>query len=104
MGNPTANDREAVILMLLSPGEKYGRAIRDAYEKETGKKMPTGSLYVTLDRMEKKGFLDSRVGESTHERGGNRRTYYEVTGHGARALQAYELMNGGLGQGGVSFG
>lgn len=85
------NHREAVLLSCLINGEKYGRELRTEYEERCGRAIPLGSLYTTLDRMEDKGFLKSRFGESVHERGGNRRKYYRITGHGAAALDAYEL-------------
>lgn len=92
-----ASQRQAVILSILVNGEKYGREIRNDYEKRTGRKMPFGSLYTTLTRMETYGFIKSRLGESTHERGGNRRKYFEITANGQQALYAFELfMNNAL--------
>jgi len=41
---------------------------------------------VTLDRMEDKGFLHSRHGESDPERGGNRRKYYTLSASGLKSL------------------
>jgi PadR family transcriptional regulator PadR len=83
---PLPNQREAVILNILLRGELYGREIRERYGQRIRGNLPLGSLYVTLDRMEDKGFVSSRMGESTHERGGNRRKYYRLTGAGVRAL------------------
>lgn len=78
--------REAEILGVLVNGETYGRAIRDEYERRTRRRMPLGSLYVTLDRMEHAGLVRSRVGESAADRGGNRRKYYRLTANGCAAL------------------
>ena len=87
------SQREAVILASLINGEKYGREIRNAYEHETKRKMPLGSLYVVLGRMEDKyGFIKSRMGESGHKYGGNRRKYFKITGLGETALRAYEML------------
>lgn len=86
------SDREAVILQILTTGGiegRYGLEIRERYEAETKRKMPLGSLYTTLNRMVDKGYLSSEYGESTHERGGNRRRYFRIEGPGARALEAY---------------
>lgn len=88
--------REVTILTILSQGERYGREIREEYEARTGEPLPLGSLYVTLDRMEEKGYLRSRMGESTHSRGGNRRKYYRVAADGHRALDAWEKWRLGL--------
>lgn len=94
--NEFANPREAMILGILINGDKYGREIRREYEKRSAHPMPYGSLYVTLDRMEEQGFVRSRLGESGHERGGNRRKYYEITASGYRAFEAFEAMAAGL--------
>ncbi|MCG8406764.1 MAG: PadR family transcriptional regulator [Phycisphaerales bacterium] len=88
----TANQREAVLLQILVNGEKYGLEIRDEYKKRTGRDLPLGSMYPTLDIMIDKGFVKSRQGESSHERGGNRRRYYQITAPGRRALNAAQLI------------
>jgi DNA-binding PadR family transcriptional regulator len=90
--NEIPTSREAVILGILTHGERYGREIRTLYAKEAGRSLPYGSLYVTLSRMEEQGFIASRQGESCHERGGNRRKYYRVTASGCRALTEFELF------------
>ena len=80
--------REGMILAILINGERYGRDIRNEFRKRTGTELPLGSLYTTLERMAAKGFLKPRMGESEHERGGNRRRYYRVTADGTRAFDA----------------
>jgi DNA-binding PadR family transcriptional regulator len=47
-----------------------------------------GAVYITLDRMEKKGFLKSRFADSTPERGGRSRRYYKLQKAGLAALRA----------------
>jgi PadR family transcriptional regulator, regulatory protein PadR len=90
------NQTEAVILGSLIAKERYGREIRDEYERRTGRTMPLGSLYTTLDRMVAKGFLRSREGEETSERGGNRRKYFEITASGRAALDAWDSLAHGV--------
>jgi DNA-binding PadR family transcriptional regulator len=85
------NSREAVILSLLINGEKYGREIRDEYQRRTGEELPLGSLYTSLQRMNAKGFLKTRMGESAAERGGNRRKYYKLSANGHQAANAFEV-------------
>ena len=85
MSSPPTN-REAVILDLLVSGEKYGRELNREYANRTGKGMPAGSLYTTLQRMEDKGFIRSRHGEPVPERGGHPRRYFRITGAGHDAL------------------
>jgi DNA-binding PadR family transcriptional regulator len=94
------SQREAAILSILINGEKYGREIRNEYEERTGRSLPLGALYVTLSRMEDGGLVNSRMGESVHERGGNRRKYFKMTGLGEHALSAFEAyIAGALGMG-----
>jgi DNA-binding PadR family transcriptional regulator len=56
-------------------------------------------MYVTLDRLEEKGMLRSRLADSTDERGGRPRRYVKVTPLGVRQLREsrtalLELWNG----------
>jgi DNA-binding PadR family transcriptional regulator len=92
----TIGQREAEILMILVSGEKYGRAIRDEVQKRTNRAMPLGSLYTTLDRLEDKGFINSWMGESEHDRGGNRRKYYRITASGRRSLDEVQTWAASL--------
>lgn len=97
---PVANQREAILLSILINGEKYGLEIRDEYEKRTRKKLSLGSLYPTMETMVAKGYVRSRRGSETHERGGNARRYYSVTAGGHRAMNAAQVMsNAAFGQG-----
>ena len=80
------NQREEILLLILTHGEKYGRELRDLFHERTKREMPLGSLYTTLDRMEDKGFVAARMGESNPERGGNRRKFYKITAPGLKAL------------------
>jgi len=83
--------REAAILDILINGELYGRQIRDEYEKRTRTKLSLGSLYVTLNRMETDGLIESRMGETTTIRVDNRRKYFNITGLGERVLHSFQI-------------
>ena len=83
-------NREAVILDIVINGECAGRDVRNEYESRTKTKMPLGSLYATLTRMETSGFLESRTGETKPKRRGYPRKFFTVTGTGERALNAYQ--------------
>ena len=84
--------REAVILDIITNGERAGRDIRNEYETRTKHKMPLGSLYTTLTRMETSGFVTSRTGGTTPERRGYPRKFFSITGTGERALNAYKIF------------
>jgi DNA-binding PadR family transcriptional regulator len=72
-------------------GNAYGVSVMDEVSKQEGREVPYGAVHVTLDRLREKGFLSSKMGEPTPERGGRRKRYYELTGEGAKALAAERL-------------
>ena len=79
---------QALLLAVLRVGdEAYGSSIRKELEQVTGRKVTHGAAYVTLDRLEAKGLLSSRLGESAPGRGGRRKRYFDVTPDGVEALR-----------------
>lgn len=83
---------QMVLLCILRLGDDaYGLAIRNELKDVAGRRPSSGSLYTTLDRLERKGLLDSRAGEdavSVPARGGRRRRYVRVTPAGEALLSA----------------
>lgn len=78
-----------VLTAVLGKGNNaYGVEIRDCIEKDAGHKVSLPAIYTTLARLEKKGFLTSKEGEITPERGGKAKLYFTVTGSGQRALKS----------------
>jgi PadR family transcriptional regulator, regulatory protein PadR len=74
-----------VLLALIRLGDDaYGVPISDAIEESSGREVAIGSVYITLDRLESKGFVSSRQGEPTAERGGRAKTYFHITAKGLR--------------------
>lgn len=67
--------------------EAYGMAVRDELEERAGRDTSRGAVYITLDRLVKKGYLSSRLGSATAERGGRSRRYFTVTEDGKAALR-----------------
>lgn len=62
---------EMVLLAILRLGDNaYGVTIRAELKTMTDKTWAFGALFVTLDRMSKKGYLTSYLTEPTRERGG----------------------------------
>lgn len=53
----------------------------------TGEKWSLGSIYMPLDRLVKKGYLDSYLSAATPERGGRHKRIYHLTGEGRDALR-----------------
>ena len=77
-----------VLLALIRLGdEAYGVPISEAIEESSGKEVALGSVYITLERLENKGLVSSRLGEPTAERGGRAKTYFKVTAKGLREIR-----------------
>ncbi len=86
---------QMILLSVMRLGDRaYGLAIRDELEAVAERTPSSGSLYTTLDRMEKKGLLVSCAGESTRERGGRPRRYVRITpeGHALLARSRTRLL------------
>jgi PadR family transcriptional regulator PadR len=79
---------EFVLLAVLVLGDNaYGVSIRDLIEQETGRSVSFGAIYTTLDRLKTKGYVSSRQGEPTQERGGRAKRYFKIEGIGETALR-----------------
>ena len=77
-----------VLLALIRLGdEAYGVPISDEIEATLGRSVSVGSVYITLDRLERKGLVSSRLGEPTAERGGRAKTYFRPTAKGLREVR-----------------
>ncbi len=80
---------QVVLLAVLRLGdEAYAVPILDEIAQRTGRAVSRGSVYVTLDRLETKGYLRSRLGDPTAERGGRAKRYYALRPRGVEALRA----------------
>jgi len=80
---------EEVVLLTVGVlfNEAYGVAIKDEIEKRMDRKVSVGALQSALRRMEEKGYLESRFGEKTNERGGRRKRFFVITNFGKKALE-----------------
>jgi len=79
-------EQMVLLTIMRLGGDAYGLAVRDELEAVAGRSPSSGSLYTTLDRMEKKGLVESSAGEITQERGGRPRRYVRVTPEGQALL------------------
>ena len=87
---PTLPPKEALILeLLVGESEMYGLQLVAASRR----RLKRGTVYVTLGRMEEKGFITSRLEDAPPESGGLPRRIYEPTPFGRRVLDAYELVH-----------
>lgn len=78
---------QLVLLALVRLGpDAYGATIRREIEVRTGRDLAMSAVYVTVDRLEAKGLVRTRVGEPTAERGGRRRKHVTLQPAGRRAI------------------
>jgi PadR family transcriptional regulator, regulatory protein PadR len=85
----TLGEFEVVILLaVLHLGERgYPPGVRAEIQRRTGREPSRGAVYVTLDRLERKGLLNSRLEEASGEREGRPRRVYRATPRGLRMLR-----------------
>jgi PadR family transcriptional regulator PadR len=80
---------ELVLLALVRLRDNaYGVTIRQEIAKRTSKDVSLGAVYTTLDRLQGKGYVSSRWGEPTAERGGRAKRYFLIEAPGRRALNS----------------
>lgn len=77
-------------LVLLTVGilydDAYGLAIVDELEKQTGRAVMISAVHKSLVRLEEKGYLKSRMGGATENRGGREKRLYKLTEAGTKAV------------------
>jgi DNA-binding PadR family transcriptional regulator len=101
-GAQNLGEFEQIVLLaiLRLEDDAYGVSVRAEISQRTGRDIAPGALYTTLERLETKGLLKSRVGDPTPERGGRAKRYYRVSGAGikaiARAERAFRRLLEGL--------
>jgi len=91
-----------VVLALLRLEDRaYGVTVRQEIEFRAKREVSIGAVYATLDRLESKGYVKSRRGDPTPERGGRSKRFFRVTAKGVTAVnrtqRALHKMTEGLG-------
>jgi len=82
-----------VLSTLLHLGENaYGMTIRCSIEERTGRSVSIGAIYATLRRLERKGLVNSRLGEPTAERGGRAKRFFGLEPEGEEAVARSRAM------------
>src|SRR5476649_53534 len=89
MGDPVVGEFEQLVLLaLLRQGaDAYGVSLCADITERTGRNISLGAVYKALDRLEDRGWVTSRIGEPTAERGGRRKKHFRLLASGQRALK-----------------
>jgi PadR family transcriptional regulator PadR len=101
-GSHSLGEFEQIVLLaiLRLDDAAYGVSIRAEIAKRTDRSVASGAMYTTLQRLEEKGLVTSRMGDPTRERGGRAKRYYTVSAAGLknlkRAQNAYQSLLKGL--------
>ncbi|MBA3297639.1 MAG: helix-turn-helix transcriptional regulator [Acidobacteria bacterium] len=94
---------QLILLAVLRLGDDaYGVTIRAELSNRARRAVAPGALYTALERLETKGFVGSRMGDPTPQRGGRAKRYVKVTAAGLKALKraqhAFDRLADGLNQ------
>lgn len=89
MGKHSIGEFEEVVMLTVAIlfKDAYGISIKEEIENRLERKVSVGAMRTALNRLEKKGYLDSEFGEATAVRGGKRKRYFKVTPLGKRVLE-----------------
>jgi DNA-binding PadR family transcriptional regulator len=79
---------EEIVLLTVGVlhGNAYGVTIKDEIEKRLDREVSIGSLQITLRRLESKGFVKSKQGDSNENRRGRPKLFFEITAYGKKAI------------------
>jgi DNA-binding PadR family transcriptional regulator len=94
--SPPIREFELVVLLAVLGlrDEAYPVSIRDAIEERTRRQVSRAAVFITLERLERKGFVISRYGEPTPVRGGRAKRFFTATPSGiAAAKDSLHLMH-----------
>src|SRR5688572_18483702 len=67
--------------------EAYGVAIKNEIETRLSRNVSMGAMHTALVRLEDKGYIKSIDGESTEERAGRPKKYFQITALGKKAIE-----------------
>lgn len=89
MTRPFLGELEQLLLLSLARlgSEAYGAEIQNELEERAGRRVSISTIYVTLVRLEDKGFVRSRRADPTPVRGGKSKRYFRLTPRGVSALE-----------------
>ena len=93
-----------ILAVLRLDDQAYGVTVRREIEARTKREVSIGAIYATLDRLQTKGYVQSRVGDPTPERGGRSKRFFRVTAQGMSAVNRTHRALRSLTEGLARFG
>jgi DNA-binding PadR family transcriptional regulator len=89
---------EELILLtvgILNQGA-YGVSILEEIKNQTGRSVNISAIHTVLNRLEEKGFLQSKMGGATEERGGRRKRLFTLSATGRTAIEQVKTVRNKL--------
>jgi len=87
MSELSKQEEQILLAIWKLDDEAYGVPIRNYLKEITNKNISIGGIYVPLDRLVRKGYLESFQSDPKPERGGMSRRYYKLTSEGVKILK-----------------
>ncbi len=87
--------QEEIVLLAIwrLKDNAYGVTIRELISEITGKYWSVGSIYVPLDKLTERGYVQPRQGEATKKRGGKSKKFYQILPEGIEALSEMRRLS-----------
>jgi PadR family transcriptional regulator, regulatory protein PadR len=83
----TTVQQEVLLAALTLHPTAYGVSIQEHIRERADRERSIASIYTALTRLEEGGYITTKPGEVTNERGGRRKLYVTVTAKGQAALK-----------------
>lgn len=76
-----------LLLVALLENEAYAVSVMEELKKQAGREISLSAVHAVLHRLEEKGFVRSRMGGASDERGGRRKRMFSITAYGRDVLE-----------------
>jgi PadR family transcriptional regulator PadR len=89
---------EEIVLLIVAmlAGEAYGVSITHEIIHQTNRSVRLNQVHASLQRLEDKGMILSRMGDPTPERGGRRKRIFTITAYGRQTLNDVQNVRANL--------
>ncbi|OEK01183.1 PadR family transcriptional regulator [Roseivirga sp. 4D4] len=79
---------EEIVLLVVAAqhDQAYGLSVTEAIEEQLKRSVKLSSVHTSLYRLEEKGLVESRIGDTSTLRGGRKKRHFTITTLGKRAL------------------
>ena len=89
---------EEIVLLFVAvlEGEAYGVNITHEIIQQTGRAVRLNQVHASLQRLEEKGMITSKMGDPTPERGGRRKRIFTIAAYGHQTLQDIQAVRSAI--------